>query len=142
MLLAVVALMRSRLRSQLAVEAARRLDPPRLRRAVAHLQQAGGIRPQLTVVVDLDSLLGHPGAVGGDLGWAAPLSSEACRRLACDGAVTRVLVTRHPGDDHGGGHHDPDDEHGLAARLRTAMALLPPILGWPTVPGNCMGPKG
>jgi hypothetical protein len=92
------------------------------------LPQTGGVRPQLTVVVDLDSLLGQD-AIGGDAGWAGPLSSEACRRLACDGALTRVVVTRHPGDDHGGGRHDPDDEHGLAARLQAAMALLPPILG-------------
>jgi Domain of unknown function (DUF222)/HNH endonuclease len=93
------------------------------------LPQTGGVRPQLLVTVDLDSLLGRPGSLGGEAGWAGPLDPETCRRLACDGAVTRVLATRHPGDDHGGGHHDPDDEHGLAARLRTAMALLPPILG-------------
>jgi hypothetical protein len=69
------------------------------------LPQAGGVRPQLTVTVDLDSLLGHPGAVGGETGWAGPLDPEACRRLACDGAVTRVLVTRqHPGQHH----PDPD----------------------------------
>ncbi|HSO51150.1 MAG TPA: DUF222 domain-containing protein [Actinomycetes bacterium] len=66
------------------------------------LPQAGGVRPQLTVTVDLDSLLGHPGAVGGEVGWAGPLDPEACRRLACDGAVTRVLVTRHP--SHHPGH--------------------------------------
>ena len=59
------------------------------------LPQSGGVRPQLTVTVDLDSLLGrHPG-LGGDAGWVGPLPPEACRRLACDGAVTRVLVTRH-----------------------------------------------
>jgi hypothetical protein len=29
------------------------------------LPQTGGVRPQLTVLVDLDSLVGHPGAVGG-----------------------------------------------------------------------------
>src|SRR5829696_4313423 len=62
------------------------------------LPQTGGIRPQLTVTVDLDSLLGRPGALGGEAGWAGPLDPEACQRLACDGAVTRVLVTRHP--DH------------------------------------------
>ena len=28
------------------------------------LPQAGGVRPQLTVTVDLDSLLGHPHGVG------------------------------------------------------------------------------
>src|ERR671913_707041 len=49
------------------------------------LPQAGGVRPQLTVTVDLDSLLGHPGALGGETGWAGPLDPEACRRLAFDG---------------------------------------------------------
>jgi hypothetical protein len=76
------------------------------------LPQAGGVRPQLTVTVDLDSLLGHPGAVGGETGWAGPLDPEACRRLACDGAVTRVLVTRqHPGHQ---GHHGPGADQGPA----------------------------
>ena len=59
------------------------------------LPQTGGVHPQLTVTVDLDSLLG-PGGLGGEAGGAGPLEPEACRRLACDGAVTRVLVTRHP----------------------------------------------
>ena len=73
------------------------------------LPQTGGVRPQLSVIVDLDSLLGHPGAVGGEIGWAGPLDPEACRRLACDGAVTRVLVTRqHPGHHHPG--HGPSGE--------------------------------
>ena len=52
--------------------------------------------PQLTVTVDLDSLLGHPGALGGEVGGAGPLDPQACQRLACDAAVTGVLVTRHP----------------------------------------------
>jgi hypothetical protein len=78
--------------------------------------------------------------------------------LACDGALTRVLVTRHPTnhpnphpdhaphdhpdrpdpdhrhhpDDHPGHGHDPDGAGGaggLVARLRAAVALLPPALG-------------
>jgi Domain of unknown function (DUF222) len=53
------------------------------------LPQAGGVRPQLLVTVDLDSLLGRPGALGGEAGWVGPLAPEACRRLACDGALTR-----------------------------------------------------
>jgi uncharacterized protein DUF222/HNH endonuclease len=87
------------------------------------LPQAGGVRPQLTVTVDLDSLLGQPSAIGGEAGWAGPLEPEACRRLACDAALTRVLVTRHPhhhplsGEEHHPSGepqpaaHDPSDEH-------------------------------
>jgi Domain of unknown function (DUF222) len=106
------------------------------------LSQTGGVRPQLTVTVDLDSLLGCPGGLGGEAGWARPLDPEACRRLACDSALTRVLVTRHPTAHHGhhgdpGQHDDPNGHHGhngggqqgLADRLQAAMALLPPILG-------------
>jgi hypothetical protein len=115
------------------------------------LPQTGGVRPQLTVVVDLDSLLGHPPALGGEGGWAGPLAPEACRRLACDGAVTRVLVSRQPSDQPGGqgdpsdrhghpghhshqpgGHHPHDDDcrqGSLTDRLQAAMALLPPVLG-------------
>jgi Domain of unknown function (DUF222)/HNH endonuclease len=124
------------------------------------LPQTGGVRPQLTVTVDLDSLLGrHPG-LGGEVGGVGPLDPEACRRLACDGAVTRVLVTRHPtsssGHNHSSGHHphhhdpgghhgrddpggqgrdDPDGQASLVERLQTAAARLPPVLGGaPTQP--------
>jgi Domain of unknown function (DUF222)/HNH endonuclease len=123
------------------------------------LPHAGGVRPQLTVTVDLDTLLGRPAGLGGEVGWAGPLDPEACRRLACDGAMTRVLVTRHPSYHHGpivpveglaapgpgwdgtpatrdpGGHPDPGRHPGgdrdlrLGGQLRAAMALLPPILG-------------
>ena len=89
------------------------------------------------MVVDLDSLLGRQEAIGGEAGWAGPLAPEACRRLACDGALTRVLVSRQPGDPSGrhgrnddpGGHHHPggdlNGDAGLTDRLQAAMALLP-----------------
>ena len=120
------------------------------------LPQTGGVRPQLSVIVDLDSLLGGPGAIAGEGGWAGPLGPEACRRLACDGAVTRVLVTRHPGDrdhpdhDHPGYDAGPGGDHQqqpttagsgvevgppaadqgeVQGWLRAAMDRLPPILG-------------
>jgi hypothetical protein len=88
------------------------------------------------VTVDLDSLLGQSGALGGDAGGAGPLDPEACRRLACDAAVTRVLVTRQPNgqpsnptsDTGPAGQTDFSDDD-LPARLRAAMALLPPTLG-------------
>jgi hypothetical protein len=96
------------------------------------LPRAGGVRPQLLVTVDHDSLLGRPGAVGGDLGWAGPLDAEGCRRLACDGAVTRVLVSRQPPTDHQhdpGADRDPGRPTELQQRLQADLALLPPTLG-------------
>jgi hypothetical protein len=104
------------------------------------LPQTGGVRPQVTVTVDLASLLGHPALPGGEGGWTGPLPTQTARRLACDAALTRVLVSRHPaGDPHdGGGHagHHPTGTAGdLAARLRAAMTLLPAALGGaPTQP--------
>ena len=109
------------------------------------LSQVGGVRPQLTVTVDLDSLVGRHGPLGGEVGWAGPLDSEASRRLACDSSVTRVLVTRHPsshrhpdhapGADAGPVARAPGGVEGLGVRLRTALALLPPALGGaPTQP--------
>jgi Domain of unknown function (DUF222) len=123
------------------------------------LPRSGGVRPQLTVTVELDSLVGRPGGVGGAVGWAGPLAPETCRRLACDGALTRVLVTRHPTSHHpdqgpSGHHHghglgadtgplvqvpsEPEEgvatrdlieRKGLEARLRAAVTKLPPTLG-------------
>jgi Domain of unknown function (DUF222)/HNH endonuclease len=92
------------------------------------LPQTGGVRPQLTVMVELDSLQDRPGALGGEVGWAGPLAPEACQRLACDGVVTRVMVTRHQTNHH---HHDHDTggPEGLAALLQTAMTRLPAALG-------------
>jgi hypothetical protein len=101
------------------------------------LPQTGGVRPQLTVIVDLDSLQRGPGGLGGhtDLGALAP---EACRRLACDGAVTRVLVTRQPTTHDPGSPRNHDalgGDGGLVARLRMAAAPLPPVLaGAPSQP--------
>jgi hypothetical protein len=92
------------------------------------LPQTAGVRPQLTVTIELASLLGQPGLPGGEGGWTGSLPVATCQRLACDAAPTRVLVTRHP--------HHPGGPAGLAAaRLRAAVALLPAALGGaPTQP--------
>jgi hypothetical protein len=87
------------------------------------LPTTGGVRPQLSVVVDLHSLLGRPGSLGGELGWAGPIDPETCRRRACDSAVSRVIVSRSTSDDNPGVTDD------LAGRLRAARARLPGILG-------------
>jgi hypothetical protein len=98
------------------------------------LPNTGGVRPQVTVTIELASLLGQAGLPGGEGGWVGPLPAETARRLACDAAVTRVLVTRHQpvgdGDHHPASQGDDGDPAGdLAARLRAALVLLPPVLG-------------
>jgi hypothetical protein len=117
------------------------------------LPQAGGVRPQLTVTVELASLLGQPGLPGGEGGWTGSLPVDTCQRLACDAALTRVLVARHR--HHPGGHRQaagsdhPADPDGLAARLRAAVALLPAALGgappnrwsWVAPYGSCRPPS-
>ena len=150
------------------VEAAGRLDPPRLRRVLGHLRlvadpdgsdtqaelrhQRRGVwlAPTWEGMVAIDGLLepeagqsllaaleplarpasaddsrsgsqrnadalaelahraleaGHLPQVGG----AGPLAPEACQRLACDAAVTRVLVTRHPTSPRS--PNDPSHRH-------------------------------
>jgi hypothetical protein len=62
------------------------------------LPQAGGVRPQVTVTIDLASLLGQPDLPTAEGGWMGPLPAETARRLACDARLTRVLVTRHHRD--------------------------------------------
>jgi hypothetical protein len=86
------------------------------------LPKTGGVRPQLLITVDLDTLAGRSGSLGGDAGGAGPLTPEACRRLACDGAVTRVLVGRRS-------RQLERPAAGLAGQLQAAMTLLPPVLG-------------
>jgi hypothetical protein len=102
------------------------------------LPQHGGLRPGLTVTVELASLLATTnggGSVGGVGEWGGMLPREAVRRLACDATVTRAIVHRHPpagsdldagarGHDHGGGQDGP-----LTVRLRQAMRVLPVALG-------------
>ena len=55
----------------------------------------------------------------GEAGGVGPLDPEACRRLACDGAVTRVLVTRQPRHgDHGSEDATTTAAAGMAAWRR------------------------
>jgi Domain of unknown function (DUF222)/HNH endonuclease len=96
------------------------------------LPQTGGVRPQVTVTVELASLLGQAGMPGANGGFVGPLPAETARRLACDATLTRVLVTRRPHPDLAG---EPDrygdGAGGLVARLQAALALLPAALGGP-----------
>jgi hypothetical protein len=111
------------------------------------LPRSGGVRPQLLVTVDLDSLLGHDSSPGGELGWTGSLPAQAAQRLACDAALTRVLVTRQQPNNPsnqttdgtagaaGTAGRNGHGAGGLAGRLRVAIRLLPPALGGaPTQP--------
>jgi hypothetical protein len=105
------------------------------------LPQIGGVRPQLTVTVELASLLAQHG-VGGVGAWGGMLPGDALRQVACDATVTRAIVHRHHFSDADPGHAHPSRGHaapggdgveagGLAARLHRAVALLPAPLGAP-----------
>src|SRR6266511_3681981 len=104
-----------------------------------HLPDCGGLRPQLAVTVEFASLLAQQGGVGGVGGWGGVLGGEAARRLACDAAVTRAVVHRHPNHPihpihataHGGVGNSAADGGGLAGALRATIALLPPPLAAP-----------
>jgi hypothetical protein len=51
------------------------------------LPETGGVRPHVTVVVDLPTLLGEQGAPAAQLDRLGAISGEAARRWACDAGV-------------------------------------------------------
>ncbi|MGH8905995.1 MAG: DUF222 domain-containing protein [Egibacteraceae bacterium] len=64
------------------------------RRSLNHggLPDTGGVRPHMTVIVDLPTLLGQPGAAAARLDRLGAICGETARRLACDAAISRVIV--------------------------------------------------
>jgi Domain of unknown function (DUF222)/HNH endonuclease len=69
-------------------------DLARLGLQAGRLPQVGGLRPQVTVTVELASLVGH--GLGGVGGWGGSLPGESVRRLCCDATLSRAIVHRHP----------------------------------------------
>ena len=49
-----------------------------------------GPRPQLIIKANLDTLAGIDGAPAGQLEWGGTVPAETVRRLACDGAISRI----------------------------------------------------
>jgi hypothetical protein len=49
-------------------------------------------RAHLQVTASLETLLGLPGAPGADMEFSLPISAKAVERLACDCAVTRIIL--------------------------------------------------
>ena len=56
----------------------------------ADLPRNGGERPHLNVVVDVQALAGRAGRA--ELDDTGPITPEAARRIACDAAVSRVVM--------------------------------------------------
>ena len=52
----------------------------------------GGQRPHLTVTATLETLRGEPGAPAGELAGRYPVAPETVQRIACDAALTPMLV--------------------------------------------------
>ena len=85
----------------LAKRAGKDDDRPRDRRmADALVEQSmhaldNGLVPQrghLQVTASLETLLALPGAPGADMEFSLPISAKAVERLACDCAVTRIIL--------------------------------------------------
>jgi uncharacterized protein DUF222/HNH endonuclease len=56
------------------------------------LPEVGGHKPHLMVTVDMAALSKQPGSFAAELEWAQPIPAETARRLACDAAITPILV--------------------------------------------------
>jgi hypothetical protein len=55
------------------------------------LPDSGGVKPQVSVVVNLDTLTGTTGAPGADYGYGATSSGEWARRYSCDASIARIV---------------------------------------------------
>ena len=65
------------------------------RNADALVELASGGKPaSVQVTATLETLAGLPGAAAGEIEGAAPVSSATVQRMACDAAVTRVLLSQ------------------------------------------------
>lgn len=53
---------------------------------------SGGVRPHLSVVMDVATLQRQPGCGPANLAWVGPVTAEQARMLACDAVVSRVVV--------------------------------------------------
>ena len=56
------------------------------------LPEVAGQKPHLSLTVAAETLAGLPGQPAGDLEWGLPVHSEMVRRLACDAALTPLVL--------------------------------------------------
>jgi hypothetical protein len=56
------------------------------------LPDVAGQKPHLSITASVSTLLKEPGAPAADLEWSQPITADTARRVACDSAMTRVLL--------------------------------------------------
>jgi hypothetical protein len=56
------------------------------------LPRRGGQRPHVQITTSLETLRGLRGSAAGEMEFTLPISAETVRRLACDSAITRVVL--------------------------------------------------
>ncbi|TAN31393.1 DUF222 domain-containing protein, partial [bacterium] len=56
------------------------------------LPRRNGVRPHLTLTTTLEGLKNELGAPAADLELSLPISTRTVERLACDAAISRVLL--------------------------------------------------
>jgi hypothetical protein len=68
------------------------VDMARRQLDAGNLPEVAGQKPHLSVIATAETLAKAPGAPAADLEWSQPITADAARRLACDSAMTRVLL--------------------------------------------------
>lgn len=53
---------------------------------------SGGVRPHLSVIVDVATLQQQPGCGTAELDWVGPITAEQLRLISCDAAVSRIVT--------------------------------------------------
>jgi hypothetical protein len=66
------------------------------------LPEVGGQKPHLAVTVSMPTLANQPGSPAADLEWTQPIPAEMARRLACDAAITPILLGTESGQPRAG----------------------------------------
>src|SRR6266851_8291560 len=56
------------------------------------LPRRGGQRPHVQITTSLETLRGLSGSPAGEMEFTLPISAETVQRLACDSAITRVVL--------------------------------------------------
>lgn len=56
------------------------------------LPDTGGVKPHVSVLVAVNTLDGQPGSDAAALAFGEPLSGSGARRIACDAAISRIVL--------------------------------------------------